>query len=106
MIDLKINTDAKRKGMTMTTPMAMTPIEFLGNLVQQVVEGDEGQTDLLEVLEKIHPLLSEHHWKQLSMQFDVCPWHVCDIDICMDDDEDCAIKLDQEFPDTDLEGKS
>ena len=84
------------------TPTA--PLDWLGRtiLLATLDRDDDEGLDLLETLEGIRPLLNDRQWKELAMQFDVCPFHTRDIEICLDDDDDCGYLLELEFPDMDF----
>lgn len=73
----------------------MTPrsaaITTLAEAIQHAMDPADGVAfDHLEALRTIKPILMPADFSDVCLALDVCPVHVCDIEICADDDEpDC-----------------
>lgn len=44
-------------------------------------------SDLTEVYEALQPLMAPQLFRSLGLHLDLCPIHLCDIQICKDDGE-------------------
>lgn len=67
------------------------PVDVVARALLSLSETDVAAPDHLETLEALRSLVDAHHFAQLCEACDVCPVHLCDADICTDDeDPECA----------------
>ena len=67
--------------------MTNEPITTLATAILAI---DDDTIDMLDALHALRALLDDHHFTMLALACDICPMHICDIDICADDDiDDC-----------------
>lgn len=65
--------------------------EPITTLATALLAIDDDNIDALDALDALRPLLDTHHFNALCAMLDICPMHICDIDICADDDiDECA----------------
>lgn len=69
-------------------------------LATAIVNDESGE--LLSHIDEFADLLTARAFQRLCISLDLCPFHGGDIEICMDDDRDCATLLDEMFPNTDF----
>lgn len=67
---------------------AATATEILARAILIGGDADE-DTDHLEILESIRSILTPEHFTAVAESMEVCPIHVCDVEICIDDEETC-----------------
>jgi hypothetical protein len=63
--------------------------EELADALEKRLRADE-ELDAFEELDAMKASTPAEVFAELALMFDVCPEHVCDIDICRDDQRDCA----------------
>lgn len=67
---------------------------FTATLIDGMIEtfDHNGDLDVFELVVKLQPLYAEHaeEWARLCTAWDICPVHVTDIGICMDDELPCV----------------
>lgn len=82
----------------------MTEVEITDRLINALASAiiDDESGLLLAHFDDFADLLTARAFQRLSIALDQCPFHGGDIEICMDDDRDCATLLDQLFPNDDF----
>lgn len=68
------------------TNTASFDITRLATFLADVLEGDIPNTDILDVLDMLKPLVPGPVFEALALTFDMCPIHNQDLDSCADDD--------------------
>jgi hypothetical protein len=52
-----------------------------------------GETYHIDALEALKPLLAPTVFADVCAAMEVCPTHLCDIQICLDDADDCIPRI-------------
>jgi hypothetical protein len=63
----------------------------VGRLATFLLNMDHEATDYLVILELLHDLMAPVTFYGLCDSMEICPKHICDAQICADDQDDCAI---------------
>lgn len=61
----------------------------VGRLAQFLLNMDHEATDYLVILELLHDLMAPVTFYGLCDSMEICPKHICDAQICADDQADC-----------------
>lgn len=69
----------------------MTNDDALDALAEHLLTFTEHDVDYLLTLEMLNGLLTPFDWAGLCERLVVCPRHICDAQICADDQDDCEI---------------
>lgn len=74
--------------MTNTHPSSVT--RTLPEILADTIIGNCDEVDILDAYERIAPELHEDVRNELANLLDICPVHVCDVEICMDNNDTCV----------------
>ena len=70
----------------------MDPLEALNKVLDDLTDGlGHDEPDAFEVIEHLQPVMAPVLFKQLCESREICPIHICDIQICRDDELECQL---------------
>lgn len=72
----------------MTTTHSLSPAA-LDQLCDHLANCDDCFDTLFDSLDRLSAILDEPSFTALLEAFDICPEHLCDIEICIDDNDTC-----------------
>lgn len=73
-----------------------TAVPSLVTIAESILK-DDGPNDYVEAAEEWRRLLTPTAWGELAVMLGVCPVHVCDAEICADDEDDCPAGRGEEW---------